>query len=313
MVTYWESSKRPLYLKTIWRDGQHHVVLEKEDVMLQQRPPSSARSILSRKAKSAIAALPITNLNVPSIKLFLGDSKDCVSTKDNKSRSKRCKTGPSWKTLLSSRNNNEKDKNLNLYIKSNSVDVSEGRVTENFSHYLTYTNYMEHCNNTLSERVLVWLDLATQNGNQIKQLKIESQRLPVISHPNNQFVKVPLKRRCLSNHQINETSFFVEGITTTAMSTKTALPDAEKVVLNITAESLQEEILVTSEIEQNIVIEKMEEDSDDNSKGTMIKRQLHIFMPDLPKKYSDCDSSILSSQISGSSLRYPVNSRKVSK
>lgn len=30
-ITHWETSKKPLFVKTFWKDGQRHVILQKEE------------------------------------------------------------------------------------------------------------------------------------------------------------------------------------------------------------------------------------------------------------------------------------------
>ncbi|KAG5864986.1 hypothetical protein JTB14_036349 [Gonioctena quinquepunctata] len=320
MVTHWESSRRPLYVRTIWKDGQHHVVLHEENSRHSQKTGKTHNT--TRTVKSATVSYS-SNLNVTSMKLLNNaGSTECAKT------TRRCKTSVKDRLQVTPLKHlqkqvsfniplDDKTNTLGLAIRSNSIDISEQRTCydgdksdDNIARFITYNSFIEPVNDSLSERVLVWLDLATQHGNGFNQEKSELLRVvtaqPVVKKKQNNFSR----HRCMSSchpTDLNEpkSSFQVEGVSQSLQFTnRSILRNNENCNESnaIFEQSSTPELLVSSKLEENFVPGAIE-DKDDFRNTLGVKRQLHIFMPDLPKKFSDCDSSVLSSKLSNCSLQ----------
>ncbi|XP_074033569.1 uncharacterized protein [Leptinotarsa decemlineata] len=333
MVAHWESSKRPLYVKTIWKDGQHHVVLREETSQPPkkwEKSPNSARIV-----KSATGSYS-SNLNVSSMKLLkpsLSDGSDTLrrcktSVKcHHKSSSKRLNKQVSFSVPLEDKTNT-----FGLSIKSNSIDIGDSGTPcytasrqcptagpeDNIANYITYNTFLESSSDSLSERVMVWLDLATQTSNNFDQ---KTQPLRVVTAESaakkkqNNFSR----HRCLSSCQPiafeekPKRVFQVEGVSQSLQFTNSSVLNKNNRVFDedetlISEDKPVSKMLVSSTVEENYVSKPIE-NGDCFRKKFGVKRQLHIFMPDLPKKFSDCDSSVLSSKLSNCSIQKNSNQR----
>lgn len=283
MVTYWESSRRPLFVKTVWRDGQHHVLLENEsDANYYQKQDEIKRisTTDSRKSnkRTSKSANVNTNLNVAPIKLLL-----CGVTQfKNNLKMKRCKT--------TNVNITENVNHWNI-VPGEPIKIQDFNKTiifnENKEKIYPIVNETASCNeivcNNLSDRVMIWLDLAHQNGKTVEIPPNEDddvvQEKTVIKNNNNQYRSHTLdftERNEHATYNNNDEKFIVDD------------------------ENGKEIIVLDSKLEENFV------GTNNNVKMknrlSTTKRQLHIFMPNLPKRFSENGSSLLSSSLS-SSLR----------
>lgn len=134
----------------------------------------------------------------------------------------------------------------------------------------SYDNYcLDQFNNNLSERVLMWLDLAVQNHKEFKNPPDMKKR-----------IEIAKKER------------IIEPIV------RSVKKPPSPIVVQKT-----EEPIITSEMEYQDIVQSEEPQPIKIRRG-IIKRQLHIFIPNLPKKTDS--SSMLSSSINSSLLTSSV-------
>jgi hypothetical protein len=219
----------------------------------------------------------------------------------NDTRAKRCKTEsrdflktaltvdiiPSDSVRLNDINKQVSFKNetaFKLAARSNSIEVnrccreSDGAASPP---PFSYDNYcLDQFNNSLSERVMIWLDLATQNRKHFDNVDLKKRIVTAHACPISQREKAGVrnlktKRSVMERHQSCEQS-----------KTKELVFDDKE----------QEAPLVTSQMECDPP-EQVNEERTVKMRSNTAKRQLHIFLPNLPKKSSE-SGSFLSSKAS---------------
>lgn len=308
MVTHWESSKRPLYVRTIWKDGQHHVILDKtkeKEVNLStykrsKQCPSSQSTHRTSKSASAGVNLKVSSVRVllSGIKAFKHGHKESKITQKSNERPKTW-TGPVNRCETCKNSNKEITfsairglKPSNLY-KSNTLDsdLNESHIQEKF-----HTNILD---NALSEKVLIWLDLATNNSQLEKEIRTECTVTAQACHMASKWDK-QLEHACCNEDTAEE---IVDSSILKNTSPRYDENGKETIVVysneetEIPRENFYHVLTPTVHNEDFTYREETVEEEIETAVNS-VKRQLHIFMPNLPKKSSDCDSSILSSKIS---------------
>ncbi|RZB40729.1 hypothetical protein BDFB_008743 [Asbolus verrucosus] len=269
VVTRWESSSRPLFVRTVWRDGHRHVVLREDDVASPARTSRRSVSSTSRRSAKPPPTPDNSGFKVPSVKLLLAGWRG--------PKTRRCKTEarsreyvktaitidiiPSDSVRYSDINKQVSFDNVKkLSAKSSSFEVTE--TPPPFS----YDNYCVEQFASLSERVMIWLDLAIQNHKQFKNIDVKKR--PPTCKKNSFDGKYNPREKNLEERQKSVKDVSV---------LERAPP------------------LVTSHMECEEV-EAVNLEQKPKLRGTA-KRQLHIFLPNLPKKSSE-SSSLLSSKAS---------------
>lgn len=328
MPRHWESSRKPLFIKTIWKDGQHHVILNENEANLRKKGSHSFHWPYSKKSRTNKSSGVITasNIKVSSLKLYAG-----INSSDRSLV--RCKTGVNISKIRQSETPSSTDnvikrhqsaapyKKLSVPFKYNSIDLYESK--KSCLECIEGSKWIE-CNpigatnqepNILSQRVLVWLDLALQTINTKRHIKPLIERL-------NSVPTIQEKSRVSKNHKsapldLKEKSTIVKNTTDTFQ----AVPATEGIKtcshfscdcpfqeLNSSQTKDSDEIeiqsLLSSFVENNIKMPTISSEVNAN-KIASIKRQIHIFMPDLQSKRDHCESNLLDSA-SSSSQNYPL-------
>lgn len=303
MQSRWETSRRPLFVKTVWANGYHHAVLFNGDSSIDEFKPIHKE----RRTKSAIihndwnlSNVENTNenkyLKISTIRLLLAGIRNFKETK-------HCHT-PSPLTLDDSYTidvlpkQSIKLKNLNseisfhppkpptkknkFYGKSCSFDVNDQYNTKIPCHCDE-----EAINNTLSERVMVWLDLAAQNGDE----KLFNNNKTTINQKNKKrgvtaHVCTDIHKKINNKIKASKRISFDES---TNYNTKNQTNTDHSILKGL---KLDHKIKQTVD---NKIEERNKFEVEQQKERTKIKhdtkRQIHIFMPDIPKKI-DCDSSL---------------------
>lgn len=247
----------------------------------------SARRYNSRSARTTIIDPPDNELNfrVPSVKLFLSGLRTIKSETQQQQHHKQKifhqKTFTIDITPSDSLRFNDINKQVSFetmrkpLIKSTSAEVKESYCyycdndTESVATPppFSYDNYcLDQFNNNLSERVLMWLDLAVQNHKEFKNPP----------HLKKKIIQTAKKEK------------IIESIVK-----KPPSPIIQKI----------EEPIITSEMEYEEIVQA-NEPQPMKIRREIMKRQLHIFIPNLPKKADS--SSMLSSSINSSLLTSSV-------
>lgn len=317
MPPHWESSNKPLFIKTIWKDGQHHVLLKKETFTNQIPRYSSPRTPKRSPRINQLTSEGPSNIRISSFKLL--DMKQ-MNRRDTLIR---CKTSPHSEisNRIDSINPNfakQKEvglsnKKLNLTIKSNSIDITENRYE---CGYIEASKDIE-CRtlglnnpelNILSQRVLVWLDLALQQNKKVdKNIAFQNNKvshipstLPqktvkVLKARKSAPIYVKEKETCFND--LNEIFHVgpVPELTKTSNSRSTSSRSfSEDLEHRINLQGVEEQLFISSIIENGLEVPNIT-DKMESVKTNPLKRQIHIFMPALQNKMDDCESSILSS------------------
>ncbi|XP_057654167.1 uncharacterized protein LOC130892665 [Diorhabda carinulata] len=304
MVTHWESSKKPLYVKTIWKEGQHHVILNCKEHSRQYKNPSMTRCTYNKRT---VKSAPSTNanLNVSTFKL--------LENEEPKS-SRRCRTGrnvrikSSVKTVTAELSLNlaveTSMKSVPLVVKSQNVDV-EKHIEDFLEQPLV---------DSLTDRVLMWLDLAIQNGHYPKTINLNPPLEVFATQPVAKKRHIFAKHRFSSlrtgHYEITKYTFKVEGVTQTLQTSDNSRSDfaiLEEDIDKIDGREEEEDGLISSRLEENVAPENIVI-PEESSKKIGVKRQLHIFLPSLQKNSGFND---LNNQFDCCSSQHIEDSREI--
>lgn len=279
MVIHWESSRRPMYIRTVWKDGQHHVVLDKTKEIHQEESPSFRKRPTATTQRTTKSAGSV-NFNVSSVRVLLtGVKRFRNCSKDFREKSiERPKT---WNS--STYNRQATCRNLNNEVNFDTIrGFKPPTVTKPLEVSFCEERQIKVLENSLSEKVMVWLDLANHQDSEIEKLGANLEMF--------QSVEPLLGEKTCDVDNILESSVL-----------KNQTP-REKKAENMVIYSSEEVQTVDNEHFYHVLTPRTTSEEYD-VKPNYERRQLHIFMPNLPsKKFSDCDSSLLSS--SKSSIKF---------
>lgn len=343
----WESSSRPLFVKTVWIDGHHHVVLGNEDPASKRPKKSRSRVSSSCSINSTVSRtsgkenIHVQNFKISTVKLILAG----IHAQSAKPNRVNCEFPPSYSfdeaiTVDVSPNECIKVKNFNKDVefskkppcsklhkfRSSQKYSPEKQLNYDRDHHKNYgsafinsylkneTVFNEH--NTLSERVLMWLDLATNSGNTHQRLNVPPQndRFKRVStakaYTTKQkriFREETLNDRRPSHLLTNDISLHPEN----SMQSGEICHQAEKLnvhdsvvksgrsprdgnevfVVQNKQKRVEEMRLVSTAVKENTASADLQiKRTKGLKRPETAKRQLHIFLPNLPKKSSECDS-----------------------
>lgn len=336
----WESSQRPLFVKSVWMNGYRHAILSKEDPAVKSKSPGA--STRSRSAKQTNSARSKTKsksaseaLMIPAVQLLLANVH---RLKKQQSRERKF-NHPREKLVKSFTLNVISTERLaGKFKKENSESPKTKQAkpsyqcynSENPEHKL-HNERLEHCGASLTERVLLWLDLAGRFTNEMYRNKEEENksrtrtvrrenRRHATAHPNmleqkntacmHQNNDHTFVRRCTKNSNVKheeEEEEKMENETTGVESFEdfSILKGGQrKLQLRNAIESHREENMVTSQLE--VVSVEPSKKSDHSSvkkySKAYCKRQVHIFMPLVAKRMTECTNSVISESNDSSSV-----------
>lgn len=339
MTSHWESSTKSLFVRTVLVNGRRHAILNENDphatikfqVKKSKRASNSAKISKNSPTKrnSPVAS---ENMGVSSVKVYLAGYRSYQKRRSAKHPENLQQTNLhdtisinvvppahlSLKTIVGDFSLDRKKatvKDLKVSGFSTSLDCSQGRAPKE-------KTFLLNCNdqyNALSDRVIMWLDLATQTigtsdvENSLgRKHDIRNRISTALVCTNLQKripVHVPLKPRLKTC--IPKTSPIPES-----REEEKKDNDWDNPILSITqlrsdaedGQSIRNVIpnrrmpLITSRREHND-----EEVTNLRSKVKlrmeMSKRQLHIFIPNISKRLSDCASNFSSMTKSSSAVK----------
>lgn len=314
MQTRWETSRRPLFIKTVWVNGYHHPVLFNDDSVINEsksvHKERRTKSAAMYNWNSSVRDDEKTDdkcLKITTIKLLLAgirNFKDVSNNKHNHTASSPMITNAEEsytidvlpkETIKFKDLNNEitfnqlkcnTSKRNNFYnSKSSSFDVPTTFKTRK----LLQCDCNDDINNTLSERVMVWLDLAAQSGN--------DKNLQNLSNNN----KKNGKKRGMTAQAYNKANVKVKN---NDKRISFDIVDDMKEFVNNPDQSILKGVKLSTTNNNQIVNGKLRINETNNETSIDVeysqrdkprtkdtKRRIHIFMPNVPKKI-DCDSSL---------------------
>ncbi|XP_050294279.1 uncharacterized protein LOC126734627 [Anthonomus grandis grandis] len=304
MVTHWESSRRPLYIRTIWKDGQHHVILDKAKEKSNEQSTSrrTKQSLSSpnshRTTKSATAG---SNLKISSVRVLLSGIKSFKnSCKTGKIREKSVERPKTWVQPVVARQITCKNLNKEVAFEPRPTLTKCNTVEKDINDSLA-----EKClDNALSEKVLLWLDLATHTSQTPpKDYTVTAQACILKAKEAKEMQELIEESRndnVASDHIILESSI-LKNCSPREEDQSIVVYSSQELTLNDCQQSFYHLVNPTfAKTEEEYSYQEQEkEETEEKEKSYTAKRQLHIFMPNLPKKSSECDSSLLSSKMSG--------------
>lgn len=152
MRCHWESSQRPLFVKSVWKDGYRHAILTKEDPAAKMHPKSPRLATDSLRPDRTKSKNPEDNLKIPSVQVLLANAK--------RLKRENSKTAPPIRDKL------QKSLSFDLILRDDIKITTKNVLTDKGMHATfncqkaTFANDNSDQNNSLTERVLLWLDLA---------------------------------------------------------------------------------------------------------------------------------------------------------
>lgn len=356
MTVHWETSKKPLFVKTIWTDGHHHAVLHEQDPFHDQKPKTQRNaSAVKKSRKFSTKSAPLAKSTAkspkqPNIHFNVEFDHDHVEECDELTIStvriplttfRKSVPASESPKLVYQRRDTRQQQDDSLYcdrelrrvytIDVVPTDVIKCQVFDPFQSFqqentelqthrlTTQQNYESRYNRqhnadftcrklfetprdtTLTDRVLVWLDLAKntnlpiqkpQHSNVTNIVRVKMTSNLVANQPN---VAAAIKNRYV---RVDESR------TPSPSTSEDATSSANDYARTIEEPALRR--VVEPRLQINSVVETdcyppVRARPAGNANGfahDTIKRQLHIFLPDVIKK-PDCDSaSAISSRIS---------------
>lgn len=322
----WETSKRPLFIKTIWTNGYHHPVLFDDDSIIKDYHKTNYKE---RRTKSAIVLKNKWNdsprndeddrnenkcLKITTIRLLLAGIRGFKEASHTHTSTSPITNDEDSITIDVLPKDTVKFKDLNDEIsfqhqpkpitkrtkfynaKSSSFDVTTYQNTATNKSKLN-CDCNDLINNTLSERVMVWLDLAASQGDDKKRtVNNASNNQKTVKKRGAQITRIPINKP-------------KEGkrITFDESQNKFFLNNADHSILK-GIKLYSNQVNGGNNNNSNNSRKREEklrlncEDSQRDKIKLDVKRRLHIFMPDVPNK-NDCDSSLSLSCKSSSLIR----------
>ncbi|KAK9871090.1 hypothetical protein WA026_011373 [Henosepilachna vigintioctopunctata] len=316
MTTLWESSKRSLFVRTVWKDGHHHVLLQ-NDKMNNRQSVATKTTSQSRKNSSRIKTTESSfgqvsnntrlkrfrSLRIDSVK---SEKYKKVTIYDHEDLHTKPRTAGDTKNIfvdnrIRSQHNDHKYQKITTrshtidsgYEYRNSILAGEfpvgGGILKSYDQFTS-----------LSDRVIVWLDLATQSGScsrtlaDFKKVTVEKPRVftAKVNSKSSERTKINVLKMKESDENEKYNIYLEDD----------DYSSSDDSILKCNAMNLEREIvglkddksIPTVDSEINKSVDKNEVISVPND-----KRQLHIFMPILPKCLSELDDiSVLSKNAS---------------
>lgn len=359
----WESSKKSLTVKTVWVNGNRHVILYHEDPFddyIKGTTKSRSRvnsSVNQNYIKSSPTGNCVTSdyFQISPMKPLLEDVKNIKTRSRQSSRkvqSSKVKTvsfnaSDSAKLqhnnmnadFIMTQNENFNKAQINLLKAfrvsrlSTSVEIDYKTNSNDSDHHHTSNLLISKqccqnfCNNSISNQVLMWLDLATQTNENLKSnwplksFKGKNNRSFEFNaeSPEVQGEALPINWKSTECEEIGENIFVAaEGREESEIDVKddslctedpvylkcTEMVSKNKILNNFASNSNKYNIRskyvnlpITSHKEECQFAVTSDQINIKMQSNEIFKRQLHIFMPNIPVKKDD-GSSILSSKCS---------------
>lgn len=298
MPCHWESSQRPLFVKTVWKNGYRHAILTKEDPAFKKISPRDTNiqnfwNLERHKRPKSSSNKKEEHLKVPAVQLLLANTKK-IRKSDTKMKTAPSKRDKLQKSLTF-------DVILREDIKITSKTTLLGKEPKSFEEEtpertIFLSDRLHQNSKSLTERVLLWLDLAGRHPP-------KSGTPPSKKFPERQksFQEYPLS---IEDCQISKN---IELVTTQIENRF----DADFSILrNQGFEPSRIELEFNSKDEyrlanvegDNVLIKKdiLESNFIQNQVPSkpILKRKVHIFIPNIGNKNldtgSECSNSILS-------------------
>lgn len=331
----WESSSLPLFVKTIWADGYRHVILRHEDPLAHDAantPKSRSRlssscSLKSNKSCTKNERVNTQNLKVQTVKLLLAGTSSKNNETDTCGLYKEHQICDGALTVNVTPNQQVKTRNLNkeIHFWNNQLlcrklpkhgqlkstprnEAGPSRLDmDTLASSIKFDTFNSNKTDTLSERVMVWLDLA-HSGNVAGATVAKNEATHRVST-----ARTYSTRKMFSLDEKSEENWRDE---LPMYQTPSKPEDGCQKPMNNGDDSILKSPRQKNEVfvvdKQKRVVSKRREGKvpvelqsprAKSVKGEMFRRQLHIFLPVLPKKSSDCGSTLTISSKGSSLLR----------
>lgn len=311
MSCRWESSKRPLFVKQVWQDGYRHAILSEEDPALKKniKSPRSTSTRKLERPKSKREGEEI--LAIPTVQLLLANVRRLKRRENNKNAQQtRDKLQKSFTFDVILRNE------AKITPKSFVFDLeAEDAMYSAFSIQKTpITSINAEQSNSLTERVLLWLDLAGKynNNKYPEEIKVKKRtnRPCQISTPHvEDTLKIaePPEPIIYQNYDDNICKFEEEYETKNNDISESSILRVQPIAVEVEPNNVsvsvpeieqEEDEYRTAKVEQLVI--KNTSDEINNKLTCFSKRQVHIFIPNI-KKITEIEFS------SSFSSEYKVN------
>lgn len=343
MPALWQSSQRPMYVRTVWVDGFRHAILSQDDpyfikLSAKRRRPSSSACSSNKIPRSSRLSNHTDDLEgcLRKLNLVIRNEKTFVA----KRRPKSSKDFEIEKLNLTDVDNESED---GLLIKAtpqqlNEYETSRSNFDFNMRHLrVNRTSRLEVKENTeLSERVLQWLDLAG------KVDLLAPENAERMAQPRHSWPEIQRRNHALSKSKtavdvrakdsgkmcspkagdsakaqqsgIDRHDFYVPTSTNTIENyarqsrnmrgTPRGETSGKKDANKTKSKELRPNVAETRQkvVTERTAVEKQYADLISKKLipglGIGSKKQVHIFMPELPKKFNSTSTSRTESLLS---------------
>lgn len=284
MPCHWESSERPLFVKSVWQNGYRHAILTKEDPAAKSKSPRLRLNSQNFQEGRPNSTQSEENLNIPTVQMLLANAK----------RIKNSKIAPpkrdNYKKL-------QKSLTFDVILREDIKITSKNKLNMEKNVYspvtcektIFATDKLEQNRNSLTERVLLWLDLAGKQ-NKTKNYTEYTKKLPDKQHSLQEFPKM----------MSIEDTYDIKDI---EVLTEFERFDSDFSILNnrnyepakIELGFEKEDYTIANVEGKHVLVRK---DCIENKFQKNTKRKVHIFIPNIankiPECLSECSNSIIS-------------------
>lgn len=295
MSCRWESSKRPLFVKSVWLNGYRHAILSNEDPILKKniqspRPPSVLNSDKRERPKSKTNGEQLT---IPTVQLLLENvqrlkqESDKINKRPTKERLQKSLT---FDVIM------KNEMNKSAKVCEINLD-NEKTLYSSFSCEKAgfHSDRFEQSSNSLTERVLLWLDLAGKyNKNQqentfrSRNVRRDINKRISTAHVKDNFdiMHNNYDKTIVKNTEDLFNVQFYENVNETLNDYKMYKESSDnEIESHLTLTELMDEEDDYREV--NIEPVKNKTQVNKSSTPNVSKRQMHIFIPNIINKIAD--------------------------
>lgn len=294
MPCHWESSQRPLFVKSVWKNGYRHAILTNEDPAAKISARSPRLSANSLKQERPLSNKNEENLKIPAVQVLLANAK--------RWKRENNKTAPPIREKL------HKSFSFDVIMRDDIKITSKNNMLNNDkSMYATFTcekanltvDKLQQSGNSLTERVLLWLDLAGRYNNEKYSYQNNSN---IRCFPDKISPSVELNLpEVLSLDESYDVNDKEENL---LLANYTSHFDSEYSILSNQPFRSPKSIMELEEDEYRIAnVDHQSEKNNGYSNETKIvrttvKRKVHIFIPNIVNKIPECGSDCGNSNLS---------------
>lgn len=288
MPCHWETSQRPLFVKSVWQNGYRHAILSKEDPAAKTKSPRLRTTSQSSQERRPKSTKNDETLKIPAVQLLLANAR----------RMKRENT----KTAPPNREKLQKSLAFDVILREDIKITSKNNILNkdnntysafNCEKAIYATDMIQQNSKSLTDRVLLWLDLAGRQTKTKKCDNFDGRRFP---EKQTEFARI-----IEDNLESKEIRIVADQIENRFDSDFSILGNQNFEPSKVEIEFEENQFTIANVEGRNLLIRK--ECLENRFPKSTAKRKVHIFIPSIGNKIPDCPSECSNSILS-------VDSRK---